>query len=303
MIQTVNGKIPKGKLGVCAAHEHLFIDLSRIKNGSDTILDSEVVLTKEVEYFYKSGGRAIVELTNEGMGRDVYALKKISQKTNVHIITSTGFYKEPFIPDYAMTWDASDFADHFVKEIEKGIGETGIYPGVIGEVGTSLQEITKLERELLIGAGEAAIRTGLPLSTHTTLGTMATEQVDLLLSIAVPNKQIIIGHQDLNKNFEEICEILKAGVFIGFDTIGKENYRPDEERLQFLERLIELGFERQILLSADLTRKSHLKKYGGPGYDLVLNSFIPQMKKRGITDDIIKKLLIENPAEAFSIKE
>src|SRR5699024_6645280 len=108
---------------------------------------------------------------------------------------------------------------------------------------------------------------------------------------------------DLNPNKEEVLDVLRSGVYIGFDTIGKNNYRPDEERLAFLLDFIEKGYHKQILLSADLTRNSHWKKHHGPGYDLVLTTFIPKLKEHGVSDDVINDLLIHNPAEAFSIKE
>src|SRR5690606_13196893 len=119
----------------------------------------------------------------------------------------------------------------------------------------------------------------------------------------LPKDQIIIGHQDLNANKDEVLDVLRSGVYIGYDTIGKNNYRPDEDRLSFLLDFIERGFHKQILLSADLTRKSHWKKHNGPGYDLVLNTFIPALRKRGVPEEIIEDLLIHNPANAFSIKE
>ncbi|MDY0406736.1 phosphotriesterase [Virgibacillus sp. 179-BFC.A HS] len=303
MIQTVKGKIKKQEMGVCAAHEHLSIDLSRVKNDPDTILDDEQGMIFELRYFYQAGGRSMVELTNSGMGRSVERLRRLSKATGVHIITCTGFYKDPFIPEFAQAWDQDRLAEHFVQEIKEGIDGTDIYPGVIGEVGTSVNEIKPVEKELILGAGKAALETGLTVTTHTSLGTLGSKQVDMLFGIGLSKDQIIIGHQDLNPDKDEVLDVLNAGVYIAFDTIGKNNYRPDEERLAFLLDFIERGFHKQILLSADLTRKSHWKKHHGPGYDLVLNGFIPELRNHGVSEDVIADLLIHNPAEAFSIKE
>ncbi|WP_404459021.1 phosphotriesterase [Oceanobacillus kapialis] len=303
MIQTVRGKIEKEAFGICAAHEHLSIDLSRIKGDPDTILDDEEGMLSELSFFYQAEGRSMVELTNDGMGRDVNRLKRLSEQSGVHIVTCTGFYKDPFIPEFAAEWGREEFASHFLKEIKEGVEGTDIYPGVIGEVGTSINEIKPVEKELIIGAGYAAKESGLPVSTHTSLGTLGSKQVEMLFGLGVAKEQIIIGHQDLNQNKEEVLDVLKYGVYIGFDTIGKNNYRPDEERIDFLLDFIERGFHKQVLLSADLTRKSHWHKHGGPGYDLVLKDFIPQLRKRGVTEEVIRDLLIHNPANAFAIKE
>lgn len=303
MIQTVLGKIAPEELGICSAHEHLSIDLSRVKKDPDTILDDEQGMREELEDFYRLGGRSMVEVTNDGMGRNAPVLKRLSEATGVHLITCTGFYKDPYIPHYADGWKAEQFAQHFIKEATEGIGDTGILPGVIGEVGTSKNEMKPIERELLIGAAMAGVETGLPVTTHTTLGTLGYEQVELLTKHGLPAGQIIIGHQDLNPNKDEVLAVLETGAYIAFDTIGKNNYRPDEERAAFLLDFIKRGYENQILLSADLTRKSHWKKNGGTGYGLVLETFIPKLKESGVPESILHRFLTVNPSRAFSIRE
>ncbi|MFY0762541.1 phosphotriesterase [Metabacillus dongyingensis] len=300
-IQTVLGKLEPQELGVCACHEHLYVDLSRVKKNEDTCLQDIELVMEDLESFAALGGKAIVEVTNEGMGRDAEQLAEISRKTGLQIIASTGCYKDPFIPDDKKKWNRDQFAEWMITEIKDGIGETGIKPGVIGEIGSSLNEFKPIETELFHGAIEAAKTTKLPLSTHTTLGTCALEQVNLFQKEGLFLEKVIIGHQDLNTNDEIVLEVLNSGAFAAMDTIGKENYRADEDRIRSLLTFIEKGFEDQLLLSSDLTRKSHLKSLGGQGYDIVLRSFIPALKSHGVSGSIINKLLVTNPQKAFSI--
>jgi phosphotriesterase-related protein len=300
-IQTVLGKLEPQELGVCACHEHLYVDLSRVKKNEDTCLQDIELVTKDLESFAALGGKAIVEVTNEGMGRDAEQLAEISRKTGLQIIASTGCYKDPFIPDDKKKWNRDQFAEWMITEIKDGIGETGIKPGVIGEIGSSLNEFKPIETELFHGAIEAAKTTKVPLSTHTTLGTCALEQINLFQKEGLFLEKVIIGHQDLNTNDEIVLEVLNSGAFAAMDTIGKENYRADEDRIRSLLTFIEKGFEDQLLLSSDLTRKSHLKSLGGQGYDIVLRSFIPALKSHGVSGSIINKLLVANPQKAFSI--
>ncbi|MBD1382912.1 phosphotriesterase family protein [Metabacillus arenae] len=302
-IQTVLGRIQPEEMGVCACHEHLYVDLSRIKNNDDTCLQDVELVMKDLSEFKKYGGKAIVEVTNDGMGRDATKLAEISMKMDLQIIASTGCYKDPFIPEDKKQWNRDLFAEWIVEEIEYGIGETRIKPGVIGEIGSSHNEFKPIEMELFFGAIEAAKLTMLPLSTHTTLGSCALEQVELFQKENLPLDHVVIGHQDLNTNDKIVIEVLKSGAFVAMDTIGKENYRSDQDRLQSLITFIESGYEEQILLSSDLTRKSHLRANGGQGYDIVLRSFIPALKERGISEKIIKKLLVKNPQKAFSIRK
>lgn len=302
-IQTVLGRIKPEELGVCACHEHLYVDLSRIKKNEDTCLQDTRLVLDDLKSFYAYGGRAIVEVTNDGMGRDVSKLAEISKNANIHIIASTGCYKDPFIPEEKLDWNRDQFAEWMIREIRYGIADTGIKPGVIGEIGSSLNEFKPIETELFHGAVAAAKETGLPLSTHTTLGTCALEQIELFTGEGMPLDQIIIGHQDLNERDEVVLEVLKSGAYVAMDTIGKENYRSDKARLESLLKFIEHGYEDQLLLSTDLTRKSHLRALGGQGYDVVLRSFVPLLRERGIADSVINKLLVTNPQRAFSIRK
>ncbi|KKO51037.1 phosphotriesterase family protein [Paenibacillus sp. DMB20] len=302
-IQTVLERIQPQQLGVCACHEHLHIDLSRIKKNEDTCLQDTKLVLNDLKSFYSHGGRAIVEVTNDGMGRDARRLAEISKAADIHIIASTGCYKDPFIPLEKQDWDRDKFAEWMIREIEHGIDDTGIKPGVIGEIGSSLNEFKSVETELFHGAVAAAMQTGLPLSTHTTLGTCALEQIELFSREGIPMDQIIIGHQDLNDRDEMVLEALKSGVYVALDTIGKENYRSDEARIESLLKFVEEGYEDQLLLSSDLTRRSHLRAFGGQGYDVVLRTFIPALRERGITEATIHKFLVLNPQRAFSIRK
>jgi phosphotriesterase-related protein len=302
-IQTVLGPIQPEELGVCACHEHLYVDLSRIKKNEDTCLQDTGLVLDDLKSFYAYGGRAIVEVTNDGMGRDANKLAEISKTANIHIIASTGCYKDPFIPEEKLQWNRDQFAEWMIREIQYGIADTGIKPGVIGEIGSSLNEFKPIETELFHGAIAAAQKTGLPLSTHTTLGTCALEQIELFTKEGMPLDQIIIGHQDLNEQDEVVLEVLKSGAYVAMDTIGKENYRSDKARLESILKFIEHGYEDQLLLSTDLTRKSHLRALGGQGYDVVLRAFVPSLRDRGIADAVINKLLAANPQRAFSIRK
>lgn len=302
-IQTVTGKIKPEELGVCACHEHLYIDLSHVKKNDDTCLQDVEVVMEDLKSFRELGGKSIIEVTNDGMGRDVEKLAEISQTLDLHIIASTGCYKDPFIPQEKLKWDRDMFAEWMINEIENGINGTGIKPGVIGEIGSSLNMFQPIEVELFHGAIIAAKESKLPLSTHTTLGTLAIEQVELFLREGIPLEQIIIGHQDLNKHDEVVLEVLSSGAFVALDTIGKENYRSDEDRILSLLNFLEKGFENQLLLSSDLTRKSHLRANGGQGYDVVLREFIPRLRRKGISNTVIEKLLIQNPQKAFCIRK
>ncbi|KMJ59080.1 phosphotriesterase [Bacillus sp. LL01] len=302
-IQTIFGPIAPEKLGVCACHEHLSIDLSRIKGDPDTALQDVRLVTEDLKSFKAYGGKAIIEVTNYGMGRNIPALLQIGRELDLQIVASTGCYKNPFIPEDRLSYTRDDFRDWMIDEITNGMDGTDVLPGIIGEIGSSLNKFEPIELELFHGAIEAAKETKLSLSTHTTLGTMALEQVELFVKEGLPLDQVIIGHQDLNEQDEVVLDVLASGAYVALDTIGKENYRTDADRLSSLLNFLEKGFENQLLVSSDLTRNSHMRVNGGQGYDVVLRSFLPKLRELGVEETVIHKLLVQNPQKAFSIRK
>jgi phosphotriesterase-related protein len=74
----------------------------------------------------------------------------------------------------------------------------------------------------------------------------------------------------------------------------------DGERLDALLRLLALGFERHLLLSHDVCTKMQLRRYGGMGYDHILRTIVPRLRRRGVDSATLHRLLVENPARLLS---
>ena len=126
---------------------------------------------------------------------------------------------------------------------------------------------------------------------------MAVEQARLLINEGMNPDKIILGHLDLADDRDYYTEVLKAGVNIGFDTIGKTSYLSDEKRADNLIWLIDKGYEDKIILSQDISRKSYFSCKGAhSGYMSVMKDFVPLLLNRGINQETLNKLLIKNPA-------
>ena len=283
------------KKGYTLMHEHITIDLSGIKNDEDCRLDCFEESQNELCRLYELGVTRILDVTNIGMGRNSDYCRLMEENTGIQILSATGFYKEPFLPDFVYTMSVRELAELAVKEISEGIVNTGIKASVIGEFGTSKDTFTEMERKVFDSMALAAVQTGAVVTTHTTLGTMALEQAEYLKAEGVKPENIIIGHLDLSQNPETIISVLKEGVNIGFDTVGKNNYCPDTFRAQMLKRIAKEGYLDQVVLSMDITRKSHLKKWGGPGYAYLIETFLPMLQEYGLSEKQIQQLMIDNP--------
>jgi len=302
MIQTVKGLIEAKDLGITMCHEHLALNLTRVRGSGDSDFNCEALIIEEVKQMMEYGVQTVVEVTCNDMGRDAKQLVRISEACDLNIVCATGFYLWQYHPEYILPGDVEVICDIICRDIQEGIDGTEVKAGVIGEVASSQNEIAPSERKVLSAAARASVHTGLAVTTHCQLGTMALEQSSLLQSEGMDPNKIILGHLDLANDRAYCCKVLETGVNIGFDTIGKTSYLPDEARADNLMFLLDCGFEDHIVLSQDISRKSYLavnKTYSG--YMSVMKDFVPLLKKRGIQQKTLDKLLIKNPARILDI--
>ena len=283
------------KNGYTLMHEHLTIDLSKIKKDPDTILDNNDDTIAEFKELYKNGVRNILDVTNTGMGRDEAAITRIMKETKINIITSTGFYKDPFLPDNFEEKTVNELANEMINEITNGYKNSSFKPRCIGEIGTSKNMMTENEEKLFLASCKAQKETNALIYTHTTLGTYALEQIAFFEKQKIDLSKIIIGHVDLTGDKDYIVSLINKGVNVGFDTIGKVNYMKDEVRASILKHIQDINKIDQVVLSLDITRKSHFKNKGGIGYNYLFTNFIPLLRTYGLTEESINKMLKDNP--------
>ena len=239
------------------AHEHTTIDLSGPKKNIDCRLDDFDATAAEYRRLAEHGVVGIIDQTNRGMGRNVAYVQKMAAQAGVEITHATGYYKEPFLPPECYTLTEQQLCDIMVKELTEGIEGTGVRATVIGEIGTS-KDITETEAKVFRAASRAHAETGAPICTHTTLGTRGLEQLEIFKSFGVDLSRVVLSHIDLSADLDYMKRLLDQGVNIAFDTIGKCNYQPDVSRADWLSRLCAEGYDTQIVMSMDITRRSKI---------------------------------------------
>ena len=286
--------------GMTYSHEHIAIDLSGIKKTEDTRLDCMEETIREFRDLYEKGVRNVIELSNRGMGRDISYMAKVAKESGINVLCATGFYKEPFFPEEVYTMTEEELTNLMVREIEVGIEGTEIKAEVIGEIGSSVNVFEEAEQKVFRAAIEAQKRTHKPIITHTSLGTLAMEQIAMFKEKNVDLDKIIISHVDLSGDVEYILGIIRQGVNVAFDTIGKINYQSDELRVEMLKRICEEGLSHKVLLSMDITRKSNMLFKGGIGYAYLLDNFLPSLRKAGVKEEEIRNMTEKNIMRIFS---
>lgn len=285
--------------GITYSHEHTTIDLSSLKKTEDTNLNTFKETVEEFKNLYEKGVRNIIDVTVRGMKRNPSYVKKVAEATGINIVQSTGWYQDKFLPDYIESKSVEALAEMMIKDITVGLDDSGVKARLIGEIGTSKNEMTDKEKKVFEATVIAHKETGVPITTHATLGTFGREQVAFFKSHDVNLEKVVIGHVDLTGDADYVLSLLEEGVYVEFDTVGKENYMPDMTRVEMLKRIEAEGYTDKVFLSMDITRRSHLKAFNGMGYDYLLDVFVPMMKEHGVSDQFIQKMLVDNPKRFF----
>ena len=345
-IETVLGPVDASQLGLIAPHEHFFIDttfeaITPTAEEAKALFDSPVSISNidvlrrnpflvrdnmvledlntavyELQRFRKAGGTTVVDLTNIGIRRDLSKLRELSKKTGVNIIAGCGLYTGLTVPKPYRSMDADRIARWMIEEIKYGDPETGIKPGVIGEIGTS-ETVEPLEEISLRAAAYANLETGLPIYIHTYPWSRASlDAIRILTGEGVRPEQICICHLDVAFDEEYLSLVFDSGVYAMFDNFGKEYYFPkqdavfsggpfetDIDRVRMLIRLIRQNRADRLLLATDVCLKSLLHTYGGWSYDHIFTNITVMMENEGISPDDLDTILCKNPLRFLTARQ
>jgi phosphotriesterase-related protein len=262
----------------------------------------------------KAGGKAAVELTCLGVGRNARKMQEVARKTGFHIIASTGFHRPQFYIDshWRFFYEVDQIARIFIEEIQHGmdqnqyggpvIDRTEARAGVI-KIATGYFVMKPEDERVIHAAAIAQVETGIPIFTHTEEGTLGLEQVQMLVSCGVDPAHITVGHYDRNPDFWLHHELAATGCFLQYDTPSRRKYFPESTFVELLRKMVDAGHGKQILWGGDLARQSYQRAYGGaPGLQYILDSFIPRLRSEGFSEEVVADIFVNNPARALSFE-
>ncbi len=251
-----------------------------------------------------------MDATSIGLKRDPLALRRVAERTGLHIITGTGYYQRVYHPDDMDRRTVDDLTRTIVRDVtvgvHDGIRQTDVRAGVIGEVGINGGPLTANERKSMRAAARVSRLTGAPVMIH--LGGQGAEKhtiLDIAAEEGVDLAHVILGHCDgIAEDTRFMLELLGRGVYVAFDNLGREPAIAAPSRTaiaaEAIPRLLEAGYEDRVLLSHDICWKTSLKAYAGVGYSFIQEQFLPRLRDLGVGDAQILKLMVGNPARAFT---
>ena len=308
-IQTVLGPIEPASLGFTLPHEHTQIALWHIEGRWDywQLTRDEPVILEELARFRAAGGSGLVDLTLPGVGREPAWLRGLARESGLHIVMGCGWYRSAYYPPDALIdrRTADDLADELIREIEKGIGRSGIRPGIIGEIGTDKPWISPSEERVHRAAARASRQTGLAISTHAVMSDVGLAQLKLFEEEGADPARVVIGHADSYPVMEHYTAIIERGANIEFDFLGM-SFTPTERHgearvIEMLYDLLAHGHADRVLLSQDVCHDSQLTRYGGNGYTYLADTFLPRLRAAGVSDAEIETMTVTNPRRLLTI--
>ncbi|MGH2488521.1 MAG: phosphotriesterase family protein [Candidatus Limnocylindria bacterium] len=310
-VMTVSGPIPPERVGFALPHEHTAISLWHVPGRFDDweLAADELTVADELRDFRRRGGRTLVDLTLPGVGRDPERLRRLAGGTGVHIVMGCGWYRAPYYPTEARIDRRSvdDLADELVAEFEQGVGDTGVRPGIIGEIGTDKPWVSAIEERVHRAAGRAARRTGMAISTHAVRSPVGLDQLAIFVEEGVDPGRVVIGHANSYPDLDHYLAILERGANLEFDFLGHRFSPVDEPRepriIELLVELLDRGFGAQILLSQDVCHDRQLKVNGGFGFTYLQQHFLPAMRTAAVGEGELERMTIDNPRRILTLAE
>jgi phosphotriesterase-related protein len=359
-IMTVLGPIPPEELGFASMHEHILFDATVLRRRYEALLpqealgiwgsgislenvglirgnlilardnlvvDDEELMAAELEDFKASGGSAVVDMSGIGLRLNVGGIQRISRRTGVHVVTTTGFYTEDSWPEPFREMTVEQFAAHMTREIEEGIEDTGVRAG---HIKAGITDLSENQRRLLKAIVQVADRTGVSVTIHPgdplmEPGNDGRRIADVLIREGMEPERIIIAHGDgylVERDVRTLIsdpdawglrldyhkELMDRGVNLGIDCFGHWwepelllcTLERDWQRLAGLVALVDAGYSSQIVLGTDTFVRILTRRFGGAGYCRLTDYVVPTLKELGVSDHSIRQLTMANPARLLA---
>jgi phosphotriesterase-related protein len=305
MIQTIRGAVDDAALGTTLMHEHVFtLDTEAAANdATDWVEDAGVAdAVVRLDELADAGVDTIVDLTVLGLGRDIPRIQRVAAGTRLQIVVATGIYAFHDMPSYFRFKKTDAIADFFVAEIEQGIADTGVRAGIL-KCATDEAGPTRGVERILRAVARAHRRTGAPISTHTHAGSeRGRDQQRIFAEEGVELSNVVIGHSGDSTDLDYLTALADAGSYLGMDRFGVDSILGFEQRVETVAELCRRGRAGSVVLSHDaacysdsFSAEDLRRTLPNWHYLHITRDVLPALRERGVTDDQIHTMLVDNP--------
>ena len=277
--------------------------------------DDEQLIINELTPFKQAGGNTIVEQSVRGLAGNPLAALRISKATGINVIMATGYFIAMVHPASLATMTEEEIADELIRDITVGIGDTGVHAGILKAAcgGPLSVKVEETERKVMQACAIAQRHTGAAIGIHNMCDDLAAEVIEILYNAGADLSRTVMIHADRWGPDPPISpKLLQAGCYLEFDGFGTDerglvpqppycaDHINDAQRCDMIIRLINHGYLKRILVSQDVFGKIRHTSFGGVGYAHILENVVPLMRHKGISDEQIQTIMVENPKRVLT---
>ncbi len=307
-VETYRGPVDTDQLGTVYMHEHVFVLSSEVQqNWPDFDEGAEIErAVRELGGLASQQVGTIVDPTVLGLGRYVPRVLKVALRVPLNIVAATGVYTYNDLPHYfdyrTGAGDDDPMVSMFVRDIEEGIQGTEVRAGIL-KCATDAQGMTPGVERVLRAVARAHRLTGVPITTHTHAASrQGLAQQRILAEEGVDLSRVVIGHSGDSTDIAYLEDLMAAGSTLGMDRFGIDLFCPFEDRVATVATLCARGHADQLVLSHDAAchidwfdralREAALPRWS---FSHLHDDVVPALRERGVTDEQLNQMLVENP--------
>ncbi|WP_037577690.1 phosphotriesterase family protein [Phaeacidiphilus oryzae] len=324
-VETVRGPVDTAELGPTLMHEHVFVlSTEHVQNyGAGDWWDEEERVAdavRQLKAVRDRGIRTLVDPTVWGLGRYIPRVRRVAEQVDgLNVIAATGLYSFHELPhQYAnrgpgllIDSDVDPMAEDFVRDLTRGIGDTGVRAAFLKCVVEADGLVPGVER-IARAVAHAHRETGAPITVHTNArretGRLAA---DFFAKEGVDLTKVVIGHAGDSNDLGYLTELADRGVLLGMDRFGLDGYNGTEDRISTILALAERGYADRMVLSHDAAcfidyfgrpeeRAEALQRFA-PNWHFnhISDDVLPALRERGLGEDAIRTMMVDNPRRYF----
>ena len=313
LVRTALADVPPLDLGATDYHEHLF-QVTPLLPGD--ALDDEAASGREAELLHRVGIACMVEATPTALGRDPEAVARISERTGMHVVLTTGAHRDAHYgpAHWLVRRSEEELAAAFEADLRDGMprkddadavheattsGGRPLRAGIL-KAGIGYWSVSAFEHRVLSAVAAAHQDTGAPVMVHLEHGSAMLEVVDLLAARGVGPDRVVLAHADRNPDPGLHVEVAQAGTYLGYDGMARTREWPDSMLVECIAAVAARGGAERILLGGDVARRSRYVAYGGmPGLAYLPQRFVPRLE-RETSAELVDMVLRANPARLLT---
>jgi phosphotriesterase-related protein len=317
-VETVRGPIATGDLGVVLMHEHVFVLSPEIMAnypegwGDEAAREADAV--DKLNALAAIGVDTIVDPTVIGLGRYIPRIQRVAAQTELQIVVATGVYTYNDVPMYfhftgpgTGMGGPETMTELFVRDITEGIADTGVKAAIL-KCATDEPGVTPGVERVLRAVAQAHHLSGVPITTHTHAPTRrGLEQQRIFAEEGVDLRRVIIGHSGDTTDLGYLEELIAGGSYLGMDRFGLDAMLSFDDRVDTVARMCERGHADKMVLSHDASchidwLPEAVLPFALPNWHFlhIHNDVLPALRQRGVTEDQITTMLVDNPRAIFS---